>query len=168
MCDCCCDNMNSPLHRALDHQRDQNMKTLKCNFCGILQGKLSTIKGLVNIRLSHTEFSNCITIQYDIGVYKVKLNYDLYTKQFRGPPHTTFGSMCFPIDQGQMYMVYGEGETELSNRLLLVMEQCYEVSKMRGYGNQYGSDWNVSTDSKTLATDEFRRLLEGSKQHIAK
>jgi len=43
-----------------------------------------------------------------------------------------------------------------------------ESAKMRGYGNQYGSDWNVSTDSKTLAIDEFRRLLEESKQHIAK
>jgi hypothetical protein len=160
--------MNSPLHRALDKQRDENMNTLKCIFCSILHVKLSQIKGLVNILLEHCELNNCITIEYDIGVYRVKLRYDLYTKQFREPPHTTFGSMQFPIDKEQMSMVYGEGETELTARLLSVMEACYDISKTKGYGNQYGGNWNNTTDAKTLAINEFRRLLEESKQTNAK
>ena len=168
MCDCTFDNMDSPLHRTLDYHRDQNMKELKSRFCSILLEKLSSIKGLVNVKVRYAEFSNFISIQYDIGVYRVKLNYDLYTKKCKGPPHTTFGTLCFPIDKEQMSMIYGEIETELSTRLLNVLEYCYDVSKMKGYGNQYGSDWSNLNDSKTLAIEEFRRLLEESKQYTAK
>jgi len=78
------------------------------------------------------------------------------------------GQCVFLLTKGKCIWFMAKEKRNCLIDYYLLWNNAMESAKMRGYGNQYGSDWNVSTDSKTLAIDEFRRLLEESKQHIAK
>lgn len=124
-----------------------------------------TIPGAKTTEFIQDHISNYITIMTHLDVYKIRLRYDLDTKQFQ-EPYTTFDHIQFPINGGRICGFYRENGHELTQHLIAIIGYCYEVSKIKGFGNKYGGDWDNDVHPSILAITEFRRLLDESRKHI--
>lgn len=161
------DNYDSPFHRVKESDTDRQIQEIKTRFAEKLAEQIPTVSGVKLINILHSPFSTFITIAFRHNSHNVKINYEMNKKLFQ-EPYTTFASVNYAINDGRIAGFYEsnfEGQ-ELRWRVIRIMEICYNISKMPGFGTSRGGDWTNETPSFRLADDEFKRLLEESHKSI--
>lgn len=163
------DNYDSPFHRITESDLDRQIHALKTRFAAKLRGKIESIDGIKSAEIAHPQLSTCIFISFKCVGYKVRLGYEMDSKQFN-EPYTTFDSVDFAINNGKIAGFYDVEEKgkEVRWRVIRVMGYCYDISKEEGFGSRRGGNWIEETNSFQLAENEFQRLLTVSYAGIAK
>jgi hypothetical protein len=148
---------------------DRQIHALKTRFVEQLKEKLMTIPGIGNIAIAYPQLSTAIFITFNYSSFKVRVSYEMDKKEFH-EPHTTFHAFDYAINGGKIagYYDVDEAGKELRWRVIRVMEYCYDISKIAGFGTRRGGDWTSETPSFRLAEIEFDRLLAMSYQCIQK
>lgn len=163
------DNYDSPFHRMKESDLDRQIHALKTRFAEHLQTKIDTIPGIRDTTIVYPQLSTAIIITFKHAIYKVRVSYEMDKKQFQ-EPYTTFDSIDIAINGGKIAGYYDidlKGQ-DLRWRVVRIMEYCYDISKMPGFGTRRGEDWNSETASNQLAETEFQRLLAGSYESAQK
>lgn len=163
------DNYDSPFHRVKESETDRQIHALKTRFAEKLTEQIPAISGVELISVSHPQMSPFITIVVKLKGYRVRIQYEMDKKQFQ-EPYTTFDTLNFAINNGRIAGLYDAdfNGQELRRRVIRIMEICYDISKIAGFGTRRGGDWINATPSFQLAEEEFLRLLTESKQTIQK
>lgn len=163
------DNYDSPFHRMKESETDRQIHLLKTRFAEQLKQRISSVGVIELIDILHPQLSPFITILVKHKGYKVRIHYEMDKKQFQ-EPYTTLDTFDFAINNGRIAEFYeiGSNGPELRWRVVRIMEFCYEISKIPGFGTRKGGDWTNSTPSFQLAEEEFQRLLFESKRIIQK
>ena len=163
------DNYDSPFHRIQESETDRQIRALKTRFAEQLREKIANIPGIRDITIVHPDLCTEIIISFKYSHYNIRVSYEMDKKEFH-EPYTAFQIPSISINNGKIAGYYDVDETgkEMRWRVVRIMEYCYDISKIAGFGTRRGSDWNSITPSPRLAEIEFQRLLAKSYESIQK
>jgi len=143
-----------------ESDRDRQIHALKTLFASLIKVKIEKIRGIRDLTIVHPQLARSIIITFKHMHYKVRVCYDMDTKQFQ-EPYTSLDTIDFAINKGKIAGFYDTEEIgkELRWRVVRIMEYCYEVSKMHGFGTTYGGNWANELLPHQLAEMEYERLF---------
>jgi hypothetical protein len=162
------DNYDSPFHRIKESDTDRQIHALKTEFAAKLREKISAfVPGIRELEIAHPQLSSAIFIVFKHSNYRVHIGYEMDKKTF-SEPRTTIDKINIAVNGGNLVGFYDSDSSgqELRWRIERIMEFCYDISKMVGFGTQRGGNWLSETRSVQLAANEFVRLLEANRESI--
>lgn len=153
---------DSPFHRATESPTDRLIQEVKKRYCGFLTERLSEIKLIEILEVSHPMMSCFISVLLKFQMCEMRVNYDMDAKQFMEPRIMMLNG-ALTMSDGYLFT-----KEDLGVKMITIFAKFYETSQLEGCGTRHGGNWDNNNNTNQMARKEYERLKEEHRKRVFK